>query len=304
MKKITHPHDSFVKLALSDIKTAQVLLKRYLSPKLTKAIDFKTLESVKTSFIDTKFAKLESDVVFKATIKNKPGYLYLLVEHQTTPDPMMPFRLVKYISRVIEQHQENHPNDKKLPFPVIAPIILYNGKKPYLCSTNFFDLFGDQAEFMRELFNDGFELLDLSTIPDEKLKADLWSKLTFYIMKHIHQPDILIYLEQIKESLSASERYKDGKLLIGMITYIMSAGTMSDDNKLEDILKETVSIEARAEIMTYAQRAELRGEERGRELERQQLLTKLINSGIPANQVASILEISEEEIQTLTTPLE
>ncbi|HAT4400091.1 TPA: Rpn family recombination-promoting nuclease/putative transposase [Legionella pneumophila] len=33
---------------------------------------------------------------YKTTIDNKKAYLYFLLEHQSKPDPLMPFRLLKY----------------------------------------------------------------------------------------------------------------------------------------------------------------------------------------------------------------
>nr|MBN5937264.1 Rpn family recombination-promoting nuclease/putative transposase [Legionella anisa] len=48
------------------------------------------------SYINEVRQESEVDVLFKTTIDNKKAYLYFLLEHQSKPDPLMPFRLLKY----------------------------------------------------------------------------------------------------------------------------------------------------------------------------------------------------------------
>ena len=64
------------------------------------------------------------------TIDNR---LIVLIEHQSTFNPNMPLRLLKYITRVYEKIISNkklyHSKLEKIPQPEF--IVLYNGKDPY-----------------------------------------------------------------------------------------------------------------------------------------------------------------------------
>ena len=49
-------------------------------------------------------------------IEGHEAYIYLLLEHQSTPDRLMPFRMLKYICNIIDQHLKTHDTKiKKFP---------------------------------------------------------------------------------------------------------------------------------------------------------------------------------------------
>jgi hypothetical protein len=53
----------------------------------------------------------------------------------------------------------------------------------------------------RELFTDGYQLIDLHRIPEESLKDKVWLGAMIFVMKHIHAPDILPHLLEIRPIL-------------------------------------------------------------------------------------------------------
>lgn len=72
----------------------------------------------------------------------QPGYLFVLAEHQTTPDPLMAFRLWNYLCKIWDRHlkqldKENKSGKKKtkvkeIKLPLIFPLTVYHGKTtPY-----------------------------------------------------------------------------------------------------------------------------------------------------------------------------
>ena len=62
-------------------------------------IDFGQLEQIKTTFIRRDYRHLESDIVLTAPLagpRKSPGkklLIYILIEHQSEPDRLMPLRL-------------------------------------------------------------------------------------------------------------------------------------------------------------------------------------------------------------------
>ena len=305
MDSVIHPHDSYFKLIFSDLEVSRALLKKYLPRSALEMVDFDSLELVDKSFIKKKLSKLESDIIFKGQINNQEGYLYLLIEHQSTQDPLIAFRLIKYMAELIEQHYELSNDSNLHDFPLIIPSVWYNGKTVYTGSTNFFDLFGKRGAYIKSMFNEGFDVLDFKGFSDELLQSDLYSKMTLYMMKHIHSEDMLPHLEAVKESLAEFGAHRGGKLLFGMLTYIISAGKISDHKKLDELLTYCVSTETKGDVMTYAQelqaKGELIGEARGEELGRQnlsqELLPQLIAKGIPMDEIAHMLNLSAKEVE-------
>ena len=50
--------------------------------------------------------------------------LYVLVEHQSSFDPRMPLRLLRYVLGIWEQWEEKHPGAK---LPPVVPVVLHHG---------------------------------------------------------------------------------------------------------------------------------------------------------------------------------
>ena len=122
------PHDSFAKKALSKLAVAKDLLKAHLSPELVRRIDWNTLRITNKSYVTEQLNQLHSDVVYSCQVGGKKAYIYTLIEHQSTADPMMPFRILQYNVLLMEEHlAQGH---KQL--PIVINLCLYSGQQsPY-----------------------------------------------------------------------------------------------------------------------------------------------------------------------------
>ena len=120
--KLAKKHDGFVKKCLTDLGVAQEFLENYLHPKVKEKCDFNKIEIVAGSYIEDDLKAHASDIVYKLNLKDNSGctYVYALIEHQSSPDKLMPFRILRYQMAIIQRHMEANPNDK---IPLVAPIV-------------------------------------------------------------------------------------------------------------------------------------------------------------------------------------
>src|SRR5262249_15601627 len=130
-------------------------------------VDLNSLKLRNGNFIDESLRQKFTDILYSVSIKGRQGYIFLLVEHQSTPDEWMPFRIVCYLCRIMQEHIEQ-TQSKTL--PIIVPMVFYHGKEPYCYSTDLFDLFGEHKELAKDLFLQPFQLVDVQGIPDETLR--------------------------------------------------------------------------------------------------------------------------------------
>lgn len=165
--------------------------------ELCQLVDFDHLEIQPRSHINDLRQESEVDVLFKTTIDGHQAYLYLLLEHQSTPDPLMPFRLLKYLCNIIDQHLKEHGKDK---IPLIYPTVIYHGKRKYPFTTNLADLVDAPKELVDRYFLKPFQLIDLGQIDDETLKQHAWSGVMEFVLKHIFARDMLPYLNDIAQT--------------------------------------------------------------------------------------------------------
>lgn len=146
---ITNAHDQFFRTAMSDKRVARDFLLAWLPGELRRHINFERLEIEPRSYINDVRKESVVDVLFKTEIEDHEAYLYLLLEHQSTPDPFMPFRLLKYICNIIDQHLKTHDARK---IPLIYPVVIYHGKHQYPFSTNLHDLVDAPPKLVERYF--------------------------------------------------------------------------------------------------------------------------------------------------------
>ena len=104
-KKIQNPHDKLFRASMQYPEVAREFLELHLPEAIKKGLDFDSIITCPNTFIDQDLKLLQSDVLLKATVFNEEAYLYILAEHQSKPDPLMPLRLIKYTTLLLEHYQ-------------------------------------------------------------------------------------------------------------------------------------------------------------------------------------------------------
>jgi predicted transposase/invertase (TIGR01784 family) len=127
--EIYHPHDTMVRAVLSDVAEATSFLQRHLPQAVSQALNWSTLTLREGSFVDEDLRTSEADFLYQ--IEHVSGedslWLYVLLEHQSTPDRWMRFRLLKYCCRIWDVSFREHPEQREL--RVIVPLVFYQGER-------------------------------------------------------------------------------------------------------------------------------------------------------------------------------
>jgi predicted transposase/invertase (TIGR01784 family) len=132
------PHDRLFKVTMTRPQVAQDFLATYLPDNIKSIVDLNTLQLQNETFIDDRLKGHLVDLLYSVNFADQDGYVYFLFEHLSTPDKLIAFRLLKYTLNIMDYHLYKS-DDKKL--PIIYPIVLYNGNRPYNAATNIFELF-------------------------------------------------------------------------------------------------------------------------------------------------------------------
>ena len=140
------PHDALFKFAFSKAEHAIGELRSVLPPALVVQIDWDSLDLRPGSLIDTALEQTHSDVVWSLQLGGRSAFLYVLLEHQSTVDALMPFRLLKYMVGLWDGWLAEHPDAKTL--PVIVPIVVHHSDSGWTAATAFEQLF-DMTESVR-----------------------------------------------------------------------------------------------------------------------------------------------------------
>jgi predicted transposase/invertase (TIGR01784 family) len=304
------PHDRYVRSIMSDQAVAREFLEAYLPKDVSKAIDLSTLEVQKDSFIDDKLKLQVADILYAVKFQESAGYIYVLIEHASTPDPLLPFRMLKYTLSIMDAHLKK-TKDKKL--PIVYPLILYSGSKPYNISTDFFDLFGSESDFARALFSKPYQLVDLGKISDETLKDLFWFGAAGLIAKHIKDPDILPVFKSAVSLFKNLEEVGHYDYIYVSLSYIMEAGEIRDREAFIETVKSHLESVDEDKIMTLADQWRHEGYQKGihqgiekgklegkkeRDLE---IARALLLKGMDLMTISSITDLSDTELMQLVS---
>jgi len=197
MSVIKKPHDRLFRKAVSDVRVAKGLMLRHLPKDIKEHVDFNSLKLCKESYIDENLKLHSVDALFSVNIFGDEGYIYILLEHQSKPEKLMPLRMIEYTTKIMGEKARN-----KEKVPLVLPLVLYNGKKKYNYSTDIVDLINAPKEVIEKYLFKSFTLIDLNVVSDESMREELWSGILEYFLKHSRDKDILEQIRVIAADLN------------------------------------------------------------------------------------------------------
>lgn len=314
------PHDRYIRSIMTNPNVIKEFFKENLPEKVRNSIDFTSIEPQKDSFIDDKLKLQIADLLYSVKFDGEPGYLYLLVEHASTPDKMLPFRLLKYMVAVMDHHLTK-TKSKKL--PIVYPLVLYTGKRPFRHSMDLFDLFENEKELAKEFLTNPYQLIDLNQIQDDDLKKEIWFGTAALIAKHIYDTDFLPTLEVVINILNTLEKMGEVRYIENVICYIVGAGKISDKAEFVKILTEGLGEEVGEKTMKISKmfepeiyqsgftegkiegeiRGEIKGKIEGKQETQYEIAFNLLNHGLDLKFIQVVTGLSLKEIESIKNEL-
>jgi predicted transposase YdaD len=265
---LTTPHDALFKRTFSDPKHVRDELRAVLKPALLAQLNLATLRPCPGSFVDQALAGSHSDLLFSVELAGKPALLYLLCEHQSTVDPLMPLRMLGYVVRVLLQHAEQTKG--ALPLPIVVPLLVHHSATGWTVSTRLEELF-DPALLEVEGVGDwvprfGVLLDDLSHLSDEALWARTMSlvpRLTWWALRDGRDPKrLLASLERWSHLLAALAKAPRGRdALVALLRYLVAVSALPVETLVQAV--ERAAPEAEELMATVEEQLLARGEARG-----------------------------------------
>lgn len=160
-KSVNQKHDKSFK----DILINREEMSKFLEQFIGININQENLEEQKNNFINNKFQKRESDIIYK--IKEKE--IYILIEHQSTVDKKMPIRILEYCMEImlflLQNQKEKYNGNNAL----VIPIVIYTGKNKWNIATNFSDTQKVDDDYKNNRINLRYYLIDINKFSKKEL---------------------------------------------------------------------------------------------------------------------------------------
>jgi predicted transposase YdaD len=279
------PHDAVVKRILADPRHARGELRHLLPPDFARRCNFRTLRLCPGSVVDEKLKSRHTDLLFTVRLQGNEVLLYLLLEHQSRNDALMPFRMLVYMVRVWERYLHDHPRARRL--PALVPMVLHHSRKGWSSPTSFHDLFALDAEALSlvsaHLPSFRFLLDDISAEEDASLRAramSALSRLMLFCLRHARDTEeLLAHLAEWNDLFHEVRSAPGGMEALAPIwRYILVTGSASEPEDLVERLVLVVGNEAKEEIVTAGEMLEARGRKKGAEQQSRNILLRQLQS--------------------------
>ncbi|MDC9593027.1 Rpn family recombination-promoting nuclease/putative transposase [Xenorhabdus sp. IM139775] len=290
-------HDELFKYVLTQPNTAKAFLSLYLPEDVRSLCHFPTLRLEPGSFIDEKLSKLYTDVLYSVETVQGEGYIYCLIEHQSTPDPMMAWRLMQYSVSVMASHLKN--GHKKL--PLVVPMLFYHGKiQPYPYSMQWLDCF-DQPEQAARLYSQPFPLVDLSVRSDEEILTHPKEvAMLEWVQKHIRERDMQAWINGLIVILDTG--YNKKEQLEVLLRYLLHNGHAQNFTQIIHHMANQLP-EDKNMVMTIAEELKQEGRREGREEGRKEAKLEtaraFLQNGVSVEIIIRSTGLSREQIDAL-----
>src|SRR6056297_405195 len=331
-KKVHQPHDKGYKYILAIKKEFIKLLKGFIKEKWVDTIKEEDIVRIDKSFIDNHFQSKEADIVYRYKNGEDETIFYILLEHQSTVDNKMMFRLLTYMMEIWryylnenkisiapqEDDEESDTSVKRKPFkiPAIIPIVLHTGSQKWKAPTAFKEIIKESERFNEHVLNFNSLLIDTSQIGDEAfLKQKSVIALVMYLDKAKSFEEFLKkypIIAMIFNQLNPQEQRMITKWLNDIFKQRFDQKTVK---KIERILEEKDPTEVK-KMITNLERVIKReqdqkynegkeeGREEGREEEKKEVAINLYKMGLTIDQIGQATGLDKETLKEILKDVE
>ncbi|XBS68204.1 Rpn family recombination-promoting nuclease/putative transposase [Acerihabitans sp. KWT182] len=194
----------------------------HLPPSLRQRCDFNTLNLCAGSYVEPNLRNHCSDMLYSVRTNQGSGYIYCLVEHQSSPHKLMAYRMMRYSLAVMQQHLDQGYKD----LPVVMPLLFYQGSRRGYPYTNDWLMCFSDVELARQVYHRPFPVIDLTIMSDEEIMTHRRVALLELVQKHIRLRDMTELVEKIGLLLALWPPSKD--LQKSLVAYFAQVAKIED----------------------------------------------------------------------------
>ena len=291
---VNHQHDKIFRTVLDRKSDAIVLINKALNTQL----ELQDIEKYNSSFINKVFQNREADIVYK--IKDRS--IFILIEHQTKVDYLMPYRILEYEVAIMQSAIDlDKIKNKESKIPLVISIVLYTGNKKW----NAKKYFEENQEKIEEIENGlgNYNLIDINELTEKELLEDnsFISKMML-IEKSKNTENIVEILEKIVKI--TKEEDKDTLRRIISIILEEKIGITKAKELIEKMEGDEGNMLAvvdmiRRENQMYIEIGKKEGKIEGKLEEKIKIVTNMLKEKFNVEMIQKITGVDKEEIEKI-----
>ena len=254
MVDLHNPHDALFNATFEDPRLAEIFFHENLPNRIAQHLDYSRPEKIDGSFFDEVLAGSQCDALFRVRTKKTgdPVYMYVLLEHKSTPEPDLPLQLSSYTGRIWKRHvKENGPASLRA-LPPIIPMVLYTGQRHWNVPKGLGEMISGEPDLCI-LPGELYILSNLKETPSAKLSGDAELKSVLTTMKFEAMESLALVLNSLTPELRRQVLHYIVGVYEGVeLEGILAALRLENANEMEDYvgtIAETLLAEGKAHGM-------------------------------------------------------
>jgi predicted transposase/invertase (TIGR01784 family) len=296
-----HPHNLMVRAVLSDVTEATSFLQRHLPQEVSQALHWSTLTLCEGSFVDEDLRASEADFLYEIAHRSSEEsvWVYVLLEHQSTPDRWMRFRLLKYCCRIWDMSFRVHPDQREL--RAIVPLVFYQGARRWSYSSELADLFAEAVRAWPGVPRFAHGLIDQSGMHPEEVQGALKTQLMQLVLMAASHPtvDWMVGVARLLGALASLPPSGGINYVRIFVLYILATQEPDAVQAFRDVLRHQAPAVGE-NLMTYTQELVKEGEIRTEV----RIIENLLREGIAWPAIERITGVNETQFQVLKQQVE
>ncbi|MCK8824622.1 Rpn family recombination-promoting nuclease/putative transposase [Fuchsiella alkaliacetigena] len=298
--------DNIFRKLFSDKDLFKMFLDDFIDRDWVSEIDKDDIEVLPTEYIDLIGANRENDIVYRIKLDDEEAFVFIMLEHQSKTDFLMPFRLLEYMTRLWRVYiDENADESENKPFklPPILPIVFYDGEGNWTAEIEFKDKVKHYEIFKQHIPNFSYKPIVLNNITIEELIEKGNAISLILAMDKIKTVEDLKVIKQLKEEYweALKESLKHSNILENVALAIKHL--LLKVNVPEDEIEEVLKVFKEGKVRTMFQMIEeydvqkVRSEEKAKA--KKEIAQKMLRKGIDVPDIIDITGLDKEKIEEI-----
>jgi predicted transposase YdaD len=263
------PHDALFKSFFATPEHAADVLRVALPEAVVRRIDWSSLEASEKPLIDDALRESRTDLLLHArTTSGDALYVHILFEHQSTEDPWMALRMLRYMVGLWERLVA----DGARTLPPVIPVVLHHSDRGWRVPRRLRDHLAIDDDLRdalaRHLPDLEIVVDDLSHLSDEELSTRAHRASVLLILRALRDArsvvDVARWLLDSVALIRAAHAIDRGpQVLLHLIRYLYRVGHIDDPSAFHEAIRITMGDDMKENAMTMEQHALARGEQQG-----------------------------------------
>ena len=261
---VSQPHDKYFQRVFSSEQDAASLLRTWVPRPLADTLKWSTLTLLRGRFVDDDWRRNETDMLYSVEREGAetPVLVYVLLEHQSTPDPWLRLRLLGYCVQVWQQWHRTHADDERL--PLLVPVVFYQGAQRWEHAREFADLVADAAQEWRWVPRFEHLLIDQTELDAESVTGAVATRVLQMAMMATFREAPGELLEWVTRLIGELYRAEGFEGVAMHVEYVLATQPEAQRKVFSEALRRNVPGRG-GEVMNYVEEMIERGRREGRQ---------------------------------------